>query len=97
MDTTEMAGLLVDMAEILIVISLFIFFRIKFVLQEKGYEVAWFDLSRTQFSDYPNLKSAIKTETDDSELRKFTFYKRLNELLWVLFPLAIVLMFIGLV
>lgn len=95
MDAVDIASLMVDMAEIMLVIYLFIFFRVKYVLQGKGYEVAWFSLSRRQFSDYGTLNTVIKMEQDEVELRKLVFYRRLTVFSWPLLTLATGLLLTG--
>ncbi len=77
---------------LLIIVSNIVWYRAKFILKAKGYDVGW--LSK-HFNDYPNLLTAIKFESDQMELERLLFQKKLMLSTWVLFPLGVILIFSG--
>jgi hypothetical protein len=77
---------------LLIIVSNIIWYRTKFILKVKGYDVGWFI---KHFDDYPNLLTAIKFESDQMELERLIFQKKLMLSSWILFPLGVILIWSG--
>ena len=84
--------ILVNVGSLLILAANIIWYRSKFILKRKGYQVGWV----TRHSDdYPNLIYAIESEKNNAELRKLIIQKRLMLSIWVIYPLGAILILIG--
>ncbi len=79
-----------DVAVFLFIISIAIYYLVKYILDRRGYEVRWYvrPLFFDSVSDYRNLKNAIRLEENRAELLKLIVLIRLKELSWVLFIAA---------
>lgn len=69
-----------------------IWYRTKFMLKAKGYNVGW--VSR-HLKDMPNLNKAIKAETDPEELKRLLFQRKMMLSIFFSFPLVVYLIFNG--
>ena len=73
---------------VLIIVANFIWYRTKFLLNKRGYEVGFLT---GHLKDYPNLINAISKENDPQLRNQLIIQKHLMLSLWLVVPVAIML------